>query len=86
MVDDDASDHIGPRENVLYLLAELERAFERGGVDSATQERLARLVVRVAETRGDTDESSSFTHPSSDGNQRGGLSSVTDGSSPKIDR
>jgi hypothetical protein len=55
MVDNDASGRIGPRENALYLLAELEGAFERGGIVWATrdvahlQERLARLMVRLAE-------------------------------------
>jgi len=89
---DDTSDDIGPHENVLYLLAELERAFERGGMAWSVQDvarlqkRLARLVIRLAEMGGDADRFLSVTDPANEGNQRRGLSSVIDGSSPKMDR
>jgi hypothetical protein len=92
MVDDDTSDDIGPREHALYLLAELEAAFERGGMvwsaqDVARcQQRLARLVMHLAEMRGGANGALSVTDPTSEGIQHPGLSSVIDGSSPKIDR
>jgi len=92
MENDDASDCIGSRENALYLLAELERACERGGAAWATpdvdrfQKRLARITVRLAEMCRDAGESFSVAHPVCHGDQRGDVSSVMDGSSPKIDR
>jgi hypothetical protein len=61
--------NISPRENVLYLLAELERAFERDGTAWAThdaarvQERLTRIMVRLVEARSDVEESFPITHP-----------------------
>jgi hypothetical protein len=91
MEDNDASVYIGSRDNTLYLRAELERAFERGGIDWATRdvdrfrERLARLMVRLAPTRNDADEAFSVAPATSDDNQHDGLSSVTEGTSPKID-
>ena len=85
--------NISPHENVhCNLLAELERAFERDGTAWAThdaarvQERLTRIMVRLVEARSDVEESFPTHPPPSDGGQRGEPLSVTDGSSPKIDR
>ena len=88
--DSDAPDYIGPRENVLYLLAELERAFGRDGIAASTtqdiarvQGRLAQIMARLMKTRRDVEESFSSAHPT---NLRADTSSATDGSSLKSDR
>ena len=79
MEDDDAFECTGWRENALYLLAELERAFERGGAAWATpdvdrfQERLARIMVRLAEMRSDAGQSFSVAHSVCHGDQRGNV-------------
>jgi len=91
-MDNDTSEDIGPRENALYLLAELERVFERGGLALSAREvagfreRLARLMVRLAEVDGDADRSFSVARLAGNDGQLGSLSSVTEGSSPKINR
>ena len=91
MEDNDAPNYIGPRENTLSLLVKLESALERDSIAWSTQdvarvrELLARLMVHLGKARSGVDESFPPTHTASDGDQPGGLASVTDGSSPKID-